>query len=185
MVQILFLSSIETIILNIIAWGMFHLSIGYLSAKIPLEWLNPDHWFFQTFVWERHGMIYDQLFHVRAWKRFIPNGSALYRGAFSIKNLPTNDPVYLSRWVTESVRSEVCHWIMIIPGFFFFLWNDVAVGWLMVVYAFLNNLIPVIMQRFNRPRMRKLITQLERKNPQISESYGIYAPQQAFSHYYK
>ncbi len=162
--QILFFDSVETIIIDIVAWVMFHLSIGYLSSKIPLEWLDPDRRFFQTFSWEKEGKIYDQLFHVRSWKRFIPNGSALYRGAFSIKNLSVNDLAYLERWLVESVRAEVCHWLMIIPGYLFFLWNDVVGGWIMVLYAFLNNLVPIVMQRFNRPRMRKLLAQIKRRN---------------------
>jgi glycosyl-4,4'-diaponeurosporenoate acyltransferase len=57
---------------------------------------------------------------------------------------------------------------MIVPGFFFFLWNDVILGWLMVAYAFLNNLPFIIVQRFNRPRIRKLIALTE--NSQSSKS---------------
>lgn len=180
--RIFFLDPVETILLDIVAWIALHLSIGYLSTKIPLKWLNPDHRFFQTFAWEKDGKIYDRLFHVHAWKRFIPNGSALYRGAFSVKNLPTFDLAYLQRWLKESVRSEVCHWIMILPGFFFFLWNDVILGWLMVAYAFLNNLVPIIMQRFNRPRMRRLLAQLEKKSAcDLMASSLHYAPQEALA----
>jgi glycosyl-4,4'-diaponeurosporenoate acyltransferase len=155
--QIVFLEPLETIILDVLAWLVFHLGIGYGSSRIPLEWLNPDHRLFQPFTWEKGGGIYQQRFRVRSWKHFIPNGSALYPGTFSIRNLPTDDPAYLERWLKESVRAEVCHWVMIIPGFFFFLWNDVAVGLGMVAYAFLNNLVPIIIQRYNRPRARKLL----------------------------
>jgi glycosyl-4,4'-diaponeurosporenoate acyltransferase len=155
--QIFFFDPLETALLDILAWGMFHLSIGYGSSIIPVGRLNPNRRFFQTFAWEKGGEIYEKIFHVRSWKRFIPNGSALYRGAFSIKNLPTHDPLYLERWLKESVRAEVCHWVMILPGFLFFLWNSVSVGWLMVLYAVVNNLVPIILQRFNRPRMRRFL----------------------------
>lgn len=180
--QVIFLSPIETIIIDILAWVVFHLNIGYLSSKIPLQWLNPNRRFFQAFSWEKDGRIYDQIFHVRAWKRFIPNGSALYRGTFSIKKLLTYDPAYLERWLVESVRSEVCHWLMIMPGFLFFLWNSIIGGWLMVLYALLNNLVPIIMQRFNRPRMRKLLAQLKKSTFVNDEFVVMYAPQQALSH---
>jgi len=161
--QIIFLDQAHTFLLDIVAWVGFHLSIGYLSSRIPLMWLNPNHPFFQTLPWEKGGEIYQRWFRVRDWKRIIPNGSALYKGAFSIKNLNNADLAYLQRWLVESVRAEVCHWIMILPGFLFFFWNNVVVGWVMVAYAFLNNLVPIIMQRYNRPRMRKLLAQLERK----------------------
>lgn len=183
--QIVFLDTLETILLDIIAWVIFHLGIGYASSKIPLERLNPDLRFFQAYDWEKDGMIYEKLFHVRSWKHLIPNGSALYGDGFSIKNLATNDLAYLYRWLKESIRSEVCHWAMIVPGFFFFLWNNVVVGWIMVAYAFLNNLVPIIMQRFNRPRMRRLLAQIEKKNLQKGEFPIIHAPQEAFSPSYK
>lgn len=183
--RILYLDPLDTIIIDVLAWVVFHLSTGYLSSKIPLKWLNPNRRFFQTFPWEKNGAIYDKLFHVRSWKRFIPNGAALYRGAFSIKNLPTNDLAYLSRWLKESVRAEVCHWVMIVPGFFFFLWNDVAMGWLMLAYAFINNLVPIVMQRFNRPRMRKLLAQIESKIPQKEDGSLLYASQKTLSHSYE
>ena len=166
--QIIFLDTVETIIVDVVAWLIFHLGIGYGSSKIPLEKLNPERKFFHTYKWEQGGAIYDKLFKVRSWKQLIPNGSALYKGAFSIRRLPAeNDPEYLQRWLKESVRAEICHWLMILPGFLFFLWNTVLVGWLMVLYAFLNNLVPIVMQRFNRPRMRKLLKMIERQSNQV------------------
>lgn len=179
--QILFFDPLHTILIDILAWMVFQLSIGFLSSRIPLSWLDPNQWLFQTFSWEKDGEIYEQLFHVRAWKHLIPNGSALYRGAFSIKNLPTNDPAYLERWLKESVRAEICHWVMMLPSVFFFLWNNVALGWAMVAYAVLNNLVPIILQRYNRPRMRKLLGEMERKIP---NNGAIYVPQKELSHSY-
>jgi glycosyl-4,4'-diaponeurosporenoate acyltransferase len=182
--QILFFDPLSTIIVDILAWIIIHLSLGYCSSKIPLNWLNLDDWLFQTFHWEKGGEIYQKLFRVRSWKKIIPNGSRLYRGAFSIKNLHTNDPAYLARWLKESVRAEICHWGMILPGFLFFLWNNVAVGWIMVAYAFLNNLVPIIMQRFNRPRMRNMLARLEKDIKEKGSIYVSYATQKELSHSY-
>jgi glycosyl-4,4'-diaponeurosporenoate acyltransferase len=171
--QIIFLDPLQTIISDVLAWLVIHLSLGFLSSRIPTSWLNPDHPFFQTFSWEKGGEIYQKIFRVRSWKGFIPNGSGLYPGAFSIKNLSSMDLVYLERWLKESVRAEICHWAMMLPGFLFFLWNNVAVGWGMVAYAFLNNIIPIISQRFNRPRMRKLLSALVQKNNRQRDTGGM------------
>ena len=100
-----------------------------------------------------------------------PQWFELYRGAFSIQNLPTHDPAYLEWWLKESVRAEICHWTMIIPCFLFFLWNNIAIGWGMVAYALLNNSVPIILQRYNRPRMRKLLAQLERGKSKLEATY--------------
>ncbi len=179
--QVLFLNLTQTLLLDILAWTVIQLTIGYCSSKIPLDWLNPDLPFFQTFAWEQGGEIYEKLFHVRAWKHLLPNGSALYQDGFSIKNLSTSDPAYLERWLKESMRAEICHWLMILLCIFFFLWNSVALGWVMVAYAVLSNLVPIIAQRYNRPRMRKLLAQLEKKPIKKGTPY---VPQQELSHSY-
>lgn len=167
--QIIYMDPFTTLLVDIGAWLVFHLGIGFACSKIPLDWLRPECRFFHAYAWEDGGELYQRLFRVRAWKRYIPNGSALYKGTFSIKNLPTNDIAYLQRWLKESVRTEVCHWLMILPGFLFFLWNDVIIGWVMTAYAFLNNLVPIIVQRFNRPRMRRLLARLEAAHPAQQE----------------
>ena len=184
MTQTFFFDPLETLVVDIFAWFWIHLGIGYLSSRIPLRWINSERKFFHAYGWEKEGQIYERLFHVRSWKHLIPNGSAVYRGAFSIRNLKTMDIAYLERWLKESVRAEICHWAMIFPGFLFFLWNNVVMGWLMVIYAFLNNAVPIIMQRFNRPRMRKLLVQLKRQHEQKGEK-TFYVQQPALSHTYK
>jgi glycosyl-4,4'-diaponeurosporenoate acyltransferase len=175
----------KIILLDIIVWLVIQLSLGFLSSKIPLDWLNPNRWFFETFAWEKGGEIYQKFFRVRSWKKYIPNGSRAYRGAFSIKNLISSNPAYLERWLKESVRAEICHWVMIIPGFLFFLWNSEALAWVNVVYAFLNNLVPIIMQRFNRPRMRNMLARLENDIKTKGSIYVPYTTQKELSHAYR
>lgn len=160
--QILFLNPKDTFFVDIIAWILFHLSIGYFSAKIPLKSFHPGFWLYRDYPWEKGGKFYDRIFHVHSWKRFIPGLGKFTSNKFSLQNLESANLDYLTAWLKESCRAEICHWVMIIPGFLFFLWNSVEVGWWMVAYAFTNNLIPIIMQRYNRPRIRKMIKVLER-----------------------
>ncbi|NLG74176.1 MAG: glycosyl-4,4'-diaponeurosporenoate acyltransferase [Chloroflexi bacterium] len=155
--QIFFFSAVETLIIDVIVWICFHLGIGFWASQIPVEKFDPDHWFFQTFDWEKGGQIYQDLFRVRSWKRFIPQGSKLYPNTFSLQKLKSLDPEYLELWLRESIRAEFCHWMMILPGFLFFLWNSVEVGWLMVLYAVANNFFPIVAQRYNRPRIRRYL----------------------------
>jgi glycosyl-4,4'-diaponeurosporenoate acyltransferase len=183
--RILFLSDIATVILDIVAWVIFHLSIGYSCSKISIERFNPEKWWYQTKPWEKGGEIYQQVFRVKNWKKLIPSGAALYRNAYEIKHLTDLSVDNVRIWLKESCRSEFCHYAMIIPGFFFFLWNSVEAGRWMLAYAILNNLVPIVMQRYNRPRVRKVLAQLERKSKQKRESVISYEPQTAFLNSYK
>jgi glycosyl-4,4'-diaponeurosporenoate acyltransferase len=161
--QIVFFAPLQTFLVDVAAWIFFHLGIGFCSSKIPISKFDPNRRFFQTFPWEKGGSIYQKLFHVRSWKRFIPQGSALYKNAFSLQHLTTKDPAYLELWLRESIRAEFCHWVMILPGFFFVLWNDVVGSWLVMAYAVITNLVPIVLQRFNRPRMRRMLQQAKEK----------------------
>ncbi|MFZ2470668.1 MAG: hypothetical protein WAW52_01875 [Methanothrix sp.] len=157
--QIYFFSSFVTAVADVIIWVILHLGIGYLCSVIPIQKITIDRSFYQTQSWEKEGGIYQRLFKVRDWKKFIPQGSKLYRNDFSLQHIDSFDPAYLERWLKESVRAEFCHWVMMIPGFFFFLWNSFIGGIGMIFYAILVNLFPIILQRFNRPRIRRMLEQ--------------------------
>lgn len=183
--RIIFLSNIETAILDIIAWVCFHLGIGYTCSKMPVDYFDPQKKMYQIREWEENGEFYQRHFRVRAWKGFIPSGASVYANTFKIKHLPTNSPEYLRRWIKESCRAEFCHWVMIIPGFLFFLWNSVEVGWWMVVYAFANNMVPIIMQRYNRPRIQKLLNTIEHKQKEQMELRVQFEPHKVYTHLYQ
>lgn len=154
--QIIFLSPLLTLILDILAWLVFNLGISFLCSRIPDRCLNPQGRFFMASRWEKEGQIYEQLFHVRTWKQRIPNGAKMFDANLSLEKLPDRRPESLDHWLKESIRAEICHWLLILPGLLFFLWNPYPVGWVMLLFAFLFNIGPIILQRFNRPRLRKL-----------------------------
>jgi len=163
--QVIFLTPLLTIILDILAWVVFNLGVSYLCSRIPDHWLDNRGRFFHAARWEKEGQFYEQVFQVRTWKQHIPNGAKLFDKNLSLESLPTRDPACLQRWLKESIRAEICHWLLILPGFLFFLWNPQSVGWGMVLFAFLFNIGPVILQRFNRPRLRKLLITTLKRSP--------------------
>lgn len=168
MMRIWILAPLETLLADVFAWVIIHLGLGYLCSKIPINKFNPNAPFYQTKTWEKEGILYQQLFHVRSWKKFIPQGSKVYRNSFSLQHLTSVESAYLDRWLRESIRAEFCHWVMIIPGGFFFLWNTTVVGFLIIGYALVTNLVPIVLQRYNRPRIRRLIKQTESRMKAIS-----------------
>ncbi len=148
-------------LLDLMIWIVIHLSIGFWSSRIPVSWFNPEGSLYRTYPWEGEGTVYQRLFRVRSWKRFLPFGGHLYPNTFSLQSLTAFDIAYLERWLKESCRSEFCHWMMILPGFSFFFWNNVQLAWWMVIYAVVNNFFPIVVQRYNRPRMRHLVSRLK------------------------
>ncbi|NMB54960.1 MAG: glycosyl-4,4'-diaponeurosporenoate acyltransferase [Leptolinea sp.] len=183
--RIFFLSEMSTLFVDIFAWVCFHLGIGYTCSRIPVSFFDPDQPLYLTKTWEKGGEIYEKIFHVRSWKKWIPSGARVYSGAFEIKNLPTYTFEYLDRWLKESCRAEFCHWIMIFPGFLFFLWNSVEAAWWMMAYAVANNMVPIIMQRYNRPRVRRMLEHLQKNSSSRMEHMIKLDAQEALSHSYQ
>lgn len=174
----------DNLILDAFAWLLIHLSIGFWCSRIPASWFDPNSRFYRSYRWERGGKIYQRFFRVRAWKEFMPNGGSLYGSHFSIKTLPSHSMEYVERWLRESCRSELCHWLMILPGFLFFLWNSVHLAWAMVAYAVLNNIFPIVLQRFNRPRMQRLLQQLRVESAEQEGTRNAREAEEAYSHSY-
>ena len=141
-------------------------SIHRLS-RIPVNLFNPESLLFKTRKWEKNGLVYEKVFKIRSWKDHFPSGAAFYQDAYEIQHIDEFSIENVRTWILESCRSEFGHILMIFPGFLFFLWNTIEVGWLMVGYALLNNIVPIIMQRYNRPRVKKLLQYMER-----SKKYG-------------
>jgi glycosyl-4,4'-diaponeurosporenoate acyltransferase len=163
--QVIYLSIQDTVLVDIFAWIFIHFSIGYWCSRIPVSKFNPQKWFYLTRPWEKGGEIYERFFHVRSWKKYIPAGGKLYSDTFSLQKLSSFKKDYLELWLKESCRAEFCHWIMVLPGFLFFFWNSTRGGCLMMIYAVLNNLFPIVLQRFNRPRIRRLMSHLNTQLP--------------------
>ena len=65
------LSGFWLVLTNFIAWPVIHISIGYLSQRIPDSLLDYDLWLFRIRLWERDGAVYKQIFRVRRWKSWL------------------------------------------------------------------------------------------------------------------
>ena len=154
--RVIFLSTFWTIVLDCIMWTVFYFSIAFLCTRIPRGYLAKERWLFRTRPWEQQGEIYHRLFGVRYWKKKLPSGGKIF-GGFDMRSIASYEVPYLERWIIETRRSELCHWILILPSVLFFLWNPPEVGWGMIVYAILFNLPMIITQRHNRPRLQALL----------------------------
>ncbi|MDM5318039.1 glycosyl-4,4'-diaponeurosporenoate acyltransferase [Fictibacillus sp. b24] len=160
------LSPFWTIVINIFAWLVLHLSVAYIIHKIPFSYLTIERKWDSPFKWERNGQKYETL-GIRKWKTILPDGGDFYRGGFAKKTLEKDSAEYLSQFLAETRRAELTHWLSMPPALLFFLWNPVWIGNIMIVYAILFNLPFIFIQRYNRFRLIRILTlkyrSLERK----------------------
>ncbi len=107
---------------------------------------------------EKEGRIYDRVFRVSRWKRLLPDGGMVCRKhGFKKKHLVNFTEKTLNRFLVESARGELTHWLAILPFWIFGFIAPPQVIWYMLIYALLVNLPCIIAQRYNRPRVQRLL----------------------------
>ncbi|NLP06049.1 hypothetical protein GX411_08890 [Candidatus Fermentibacteria bacterium] len=150
-----------TVLLDCAAWTAIQTLLAFLCARLPVSALDPGHWLFRAREWERGGAIYERLFRVRAWKSRLPSGASVF-GGFPMKRFASRERNYLERWLRETCRSELMHWLAFLSSGLFFLWNPAWLGSVMVLYAVAANMSCIVAQRHGRPRIAGILGAFDR-----------------------
>jgi glycosyl-4,4'-diaponeurosporenoate acyltransferase len=158
--MLLSLPSLPTVLLDIAAWLIIHMGVSYLMTHIPLGLFDTGFWLHKPRKWEKNGKIYVRKFRLKKWKRRLPDGAALFKKGFQKKHLMGLDRVYLDNFIRETCRAELTHWTMFLFSAVFFIWNPWYVGIVMIVYAILVNMPCIIIQRYNRIRLKRVYSRL-------------------------
>ena len=156
--RVLFLSDGWTVVLCFAVWPVLQLAAAFVCLHVPDRFYSADAPLFRTRRFEQDGMLYDRLFRVSRWKHLIPDGGrALNKNGFKKKRLANFSEANLRRFLVESARAELTNWLAIFPFWVFWFFTPRPVPWLMLAYALAVNLPCIIVQRYNRPRVKRFI----------------------------
>ena len=136
---------------------MYHFWLRIIMGNVTkLFKINPEHWWFQEAPFERK--LY-KLLKVKKWK-----GKALTYNpeSFSLK-LHTLEEI-----VQVTVKSELDHWINEIISVsaisFSLIWGEFWIFFATSLAAMIFDAQFIVIQRFNRPRLLKIIKRTKRKD---------------------
>jgi glycosyl-4,4'-diaponeurosporenoate acyltransferase len=142
--------------LNIIAWLVIQLGLAWALTQLGAKRLNMYNRLAQPKRWERDGRFYENVLAIKSWKNKLPDAAGWFRGGFPKANLRASSPEYLARFLRETWRGELVHWLALLAVPFFCVWNP---WWAMLVnatYAIAANLPCILVQRYNRARFQRL-----------------------------
>jgi len=159
--QIIFLNQWLTILICFILWGAIQYSVGKLIMIVPDKYLSPYSVLFKTQKWEDDGKIYNRIFKVKKWKHLLPDGAAAMKGGYKKKHLTDFSKNNLEIFLIESCRAELSHFIAILPFWVFGFFVPPIVILYMLIYALAVNIPCILVQRYNRPRIIKLIEKMK------------------------
>jgi len=141
-------------LLNVAGWLIIQLSLAWIFTVLPLAAFNPA----EPADIGKRSRAHKDIFAVRRWKGLLPDGARWLGGGFAKKTLAGTDPSYLRRFIRETRRGEMCHWVAIACAPVFFVWNPWWGDLIIIVYAFAANLPCILTQRFNRSRLWHLVS---------------------------
>ena len=148
------------VLLNVLAWLVIQLGLAWMMIRIPANRFNPRSALARLWNWERSGRGYEKFLAIKRWKDRLPDAAGWFKGGFPKANLRAHTPDFLERFLRETWRGELTHWLALLTLPLFAIWNP---GWGVAVnaaYAVVLNVPCILAQRYNRARFLRV---LERK----------------------
>jgi glycosyl-4,4'-diaponeurosporenoate acyltransferase len=142
---------------DVAAWAAVHSLTGYYVHRLPVTELQHDNRLLAPRRFERDGRFYRDTLRITRWKDRLPEAGALLPGGVSKRHLPPAAAGGLERFVVETRRAELGHWLAIAPASLFALINPPAIAVVMMVYAVGVNLPFIAIQRYNRLRAVRVL----------------------------
>lgn len=163
--RILFLPESWTLLLCFIVWPVLQVGAALLCLNLPDRFFSPNRFLYRAHRFEKEGRIYDSIFHVSRWKHLLPDGGAVWKKrGYEKKTMKDFSRENLNKFLVESGRAEMTHWLAIFPFWVFWFFTPPFVPWIMLGYAVLINFPCIIVQRYNRPRIERLLAKMGKRS---------------------
>ena len=131
---------INTLIKNAVVVTVVGAVLGFALAAVPGRIFHQDFFLYRCFPFEKNGAFYEKYFKITRWKDKLPEFSEIVKIGFCKDSLTDLSQNYLDRFLTETMRAEFCHVLLILLSPVYYLFNTPAWGLTMVIATILGNL---------------------------------------------
>ncbi len=140
------------------------LACFFAGRLYPKRWVFENKFPFRSFKLENDGAIYNKI-GIAGWKTKLPDMSMLLGSVFPRfipkKRVESSEKVPVL--IKETCIAEATHFIAGVLGFgCVFIWRGLG-GKILSFLYFIGNLPFIIIQRYNRPRLKKTYEMLQRR----------------------
>ena len=135
-----------------------------IGELLPRSSFKYDKFPFRSFEWEKGGRVYNKI-HVSHWMAKLPDASKMRIHPKMFKKELGNELTYehLLRYVEETCVAEVIHIMLMLSSVILPMLVDGVTGRVfMLIYA-LCNLPFVIIQRYNRPMLVRILKRMKKR----------------------
>ena len=112
---------------------------------------------YRSFAFEKGGKIYEAI-GIAKWQSRVPDMSRIFPKLMPAKKIPARpDEQTLLVMIRETCAAEATHALLILAGLgLLAIWPGAGGIVLYLIYAIFGNLVFLIIQRYNRPRLVRL-----------------------------
>lgn len=132
---------------------------------------NPNSKLFTIPQWEQE--FYKEI-KIDKWKSIVPDFGNLVRFKKKIDIKDRRNSKFYERFLYENINASILHFVDILlsPLFFSFIRPEfyVTIGLVGFILVFILNILPVMLQRYLRPRVLKIYNKLKSQEIQCSEN---------------
>ena len=151
---------------------------GFLIGRLlPKRWFRYDAFPYRPFRFEKNGKRYAAL-GVQRWKDRLPDMSRILPQMMPSKRLSKAPEIKeIARMIQETCVAETTHFFLAVAGFYcIWLWPG-AGGLVMAICNLMGNIPYLIIQRYNRPRLVRLLSALGEKTAERRKKGACADPQ--------
>ena len=144
------------ILINFLLMALWHLSILFLCMKLDSSFFDPRKFLYTARKWEKKGKFYTSVLKIKKWKDKLPQ--YVCKNGFSKRSLNSKmDKQYMEKFIVETCRAEWNHFMCSMYWVVSIFLNSSIYAVIFSLIPILANLPFLLIQRFNRIRLCRLI----------------------------
>ena len=160
---------------DILIWFVLHMVFVYVCHHLLRDkWYEKQDRLFLLSRFEKQGKIYQDILRIKRWKDIIPDGGKINRRGFEKSKLKRDLP-YLRKFYLETKRAELIHWCGMFTCIVFLFIHPFPRNLIVFGVAILLDIPFLLVQRYNRPRLSRLVHKMEKqegsKKEETSQTY--------------
>lgn len=145
-------------------WLGWSLLVGSVANRLPPAWLCDPGDTTASGGRPPSPQDYERRLAIRRWKPWIPDAGDALPGGVRKAGLARRDPAALQRLIIETRRAELVHWALWPAWLLTALWLPPAGVAFNLLFATVFNLPCVLLQRYNRGRLHRVVARLGRRS---------------------
>lgn len=133
----------------------------FVGGALPRSWFDAAKFPYASKTWERDGAVYLRL-GIKRWKDKLPDMSKMIPIIMRKQISSDKNAKNVGRLIQETCVAETVHWFLCVAGFGCIpIWPGPGGFLFAILWVIPGNLPFILIQRYNRPRLKKLKSDLE------------------------